>query len=96
MATVIRMQRAGSRNHPTYRVVVTDSRNRRDGRFIEKVGFYNPRSNPVLLEIDAERVKFWMERGAQPSDSVAALLKHQQAGTVAGLAHVPAAAKGSE
>ncbi|MCA9726408.1 MAG: 30S ribosomal protein S16 [Candidatus Eisenbacteria bacterium] len=82
MATVIRMQRAGSRNHPTYRVVVTDSRNRRDGRFIEKVGFYNPCSTPVMLDIDAERVKFWMERGAQPSESVAALLKRQQAGTL--------------
>jgi small subunit ribosomal protein S16 len=90
MATVIRMQRAGSRNHPTYRLVVTDSRNRRDGRFIEKVGFYNPRSNPVLLQIDEERVKFWVERGAQPSDSVAALLKHQQAGTISTLASAPA------
>jgi small subunit ribosomal protein S16 len=94
MATVIRMQRAGSRNHPTYRLVVTDSRNRRDGRFIEKVGFYNPRSNPVLLQIDAERVKHWIERGAQPSESVAALLKHQQAGTTASLS--PAAAKAPE
>jgi len=90
MATVIRMQRAGSRNHPTYRLVVTDSRNRRDGRFIEKVGYYNPRSNPVLLQIDAERVKFWVDRGAKPSDSVAALLKHQEAGTIPTLSAAPA------
>jgi small subunit ribosomal protein S16 len=76
------MQRAGSRNHPTYRVVVADSRTRRDGRFIEKVGFYNPCATPVLLQIDAERVKHWVERGAQPSESVRALLKHQRAGTV--------------
>jgi small subunit ribosomal protein S16 len=89
MATVIRMQRAGSRNHPTYRVVVCDSRMRRDGRFIEKVGHYDPRHKPVLLALDAERIRYWVEKGAQPSESVAALLKHQEKGTVGELTHQP-------
>lgn len=98
MATVIRMQRTGARNHPAYRVVVTDSRRARDGRFIEKVGYYNPRQVPVLLDIDRERVDYWINQGAKPSESVAALLKRIQRGTVGGLtapkpAKAPAPAK---
>ncbi len=91
MATMIRMQRAGARNHPTYRIVVTDSRNPRDGRFIEKVGFYNPRSNPVLINIDEERVSHWMGHGAKCSESVASLLKRQQEGKLGELTGVPKA-----
>lgn len=89
MSTVIRMQRSGGRNHPVYRVVVTDSRRARDGRFIEKIGYYNPRSNPILLELDQERVEHWLNHGAQPSESVAALLKRVQKGTVAELVAPP-------
>ncbi len=57
MSTKIRMQRAGSKNHPAYRVVVTDSRSPRDGRFIEKVGYYNPTLNPVMLSLAPGRLR---------------------------------------
>ena len=75
MSVVIRMQRAGGRNYPCFRVVVADSRRARDGRFLEKVGFYNPLSKPAQVQLDRERISFWMGNGARPSESVAALLK---------------------
>lgn len=75
----IRMSRGGSKKRPFYQIVVTDSRNRRDGRFIERVGFFNPvaRGNEESLRIDRERVDFWLGKGAQASDRVSSLLKAQ-------------------
>lgn len=74
---VIRLARGGAKKRPFYNIVVADSRNRRDGRFIERVGFYNPtaRGQEEKLRIDVERVKFWQSQGAQTSDRVASLLK---------------------
>lgn len=73
----IRMARGGAKKRPFYQIVVTDSRNRRDGRFIERVGFFNPvaRGNEERLRIDRERVEYWLSQGAQASDRVASLLK---------------------
>ena len=73
----IRMARGGAKKRPFYQIVVTDSRNRRDGRFIERVGFFNPvaRGNEERLRIDRERVDYWLSQGAKASDRVAALLK---------------------
>lgn len=80
---VIRLARGGSKNRPFFNVVVADSRNRRDGRFIERVGFYNPVATEgqegVRLQLD--RVTFWQDKGAQLSDAVAKLVKN--AGTAA-------------
>jgi small subunit ribosomal protein S16 len=74
---VIRLSRGGSKKSPFYNVVVADSRNRRDGRFIERVGFYNPsaKANAESLRIDAARVTHWTGNGAQMSDTVARLVK---------------------
>lgn len=73
----IRMARGGAKKRPFYQIVVTDSRNRRDGRFIERVGFFNPvaQGNEERLRIDRERVDYWLSQGAQASDRVATLLK---------------------
>ena len=77
MAVAIRLARGGSKKRPYYRIVVADSRNSRDGRFIEKVGTYNPllaKDSPERVKIDAERVSHWLSVGAQPSDRVARFL----------------------
>jgi small subunit ribosomal protein S16 len=74
MATAIRLARRGSKKRPTYRIVVTDSRNPRDGRFIESIGYYNPQQDPSVIEVDEAKAKKWMECGAQPSDTVRKLL----------------------
>jgi small subunit ribosomal protein S16 len=74
MATAIRLARRGSKKHPTYRIVVTDSRNPRDGRFIETIGYYNPQCEPSVIEVDEAKAKKWMACGAQPSDTVRKLL----------------------
>lgn len=71
---VIRMRRAGSKKRPFFRVVVTDSRAARDSSFVEILGHYNPRTKPALVQIDKERVSYWMSKGAQPSDSVRTLM----------------------
>jgi small subunit ribosomal protein S16 len=73
----IRLSRAGAKKRPFYHLVVTDSRNRRDGRYLERVGFFNPvgKDYEENLRIDLERVDYWVGQGAQPSDRVAALLK---------------------
>ena len=75
----IRMSRGGAKKRPFYQIVVTDSRNRRDGRFIERVGFFNPvaRGNEERLRVDRERVDYWLSQGAQTSERVASLLKAQ-------------------
>ena len=71
----IRLRRMGMKKVPFYRLVVTDSRNARDGRFIEEIGYYNPLTEPVDLKIDGERAKYWLGNGAQPTDTVRGLLK---------------------
>jgi len=71
----IRLRRVGSKKQPSYRVVVADSRSPRDGRFIEEIGFYNPRTEPETLRIDEARALHWLQIGAQPTDSAARLLK---------------------
>ena len=71
----IRMKRMGMKKEPFYRIVVIDSRNARDGRAIEELGYYNPVSDPVELKINDERAKYWLGVGAQPSDTVRGLLK---------------------
>lgn len=73
----IRLSRGGAKNRPFYHVVVTDSRSSRDGRYIERVGFFNPlaRGGEQRLVLDSERVQYWKANGAQPTDRVAKLIK---------------------
>ncbi len=71
----IRLRRMGSRNRPFYRVVVSDSRRVPTGRAVEEVGFYDPRKDPAEIKVDSERVKYWVDNGAQMSDSVRKLVK---------------------
>jgi small subunit ribosomal protein S16 len=80
MAVVIRLRRAGSRKRPFYHMVVADSRMRRDGRFIEAVGYYNPMSRPELIEFSEERIGEWIRKGAKPSDTVDQLMKRKKKG----------------
>lgn len=75
MAVRIRLTRVGATKQPTYRVVVADSRNARDGRSIETIGHYNPRMDPAEVVIDAEKAKKWLAQGAQPSDTVSRLFR---------------------
>ena len=75
MAVKIRLRRMGAKKAPFYRIVVADSRSPRDGRSIEEIGYFNPLKDPVDLVVDAEKAKKWMQNGAQPSDTVRALLK---------------------
>ena len=75
MAVKIRLRRMGAKKTPFYRVVVADSRYPRDGRFIEEIGYYNPLTDPKEIKIDAEKAKQWMANGAQPTETVKALLK---------------------
>ena len=76
MAVRIRLTRVGAKKQPAYRVVVTYSRNARDSRSIETIGHYNPRTEPVEFAVDAEKAKAWLAKGAQPSDTVARLLRN--------------------
>ena len=75
MAVKIRLRRMGAKKAPFYRVVVADSRYPRDGRFIEEIGTFNPLTDPAEIKIDAEKAKKWIGNGAQPTDTVKALLK---------------------
>ena len=75
MAVKIRLRRIGAKKAPFYRIVVADSRYPRDGRFIEEVGYYDPTKDPAVVKIDGEKVTKWMSNGAQPTDTVKALLK---------------------
>jgi small subunit ribosomal protein S16 len=70
----IRLRRMGAKKQPTYRFVVTDARAPRDGRFLEILGHYNPRTEPKTVVVDEERIKAWLAKGAQPSDPVRRLL----------------------
>ncbi|KMO50477.1 30S ribosomal protein S16 [Lacticaseibacillus rhamnosus] len=74
MAVKIRLKRMGSKRKPFYRIVVADSRSPRDGRFIEAVGYYNTLTNPVDLKLNEEDILNWLQKGAQPSDTVRNLL----------------------
>jgi len=75
LAVRIRLRRTGAKGQPSYRIVVADSRSPRDGRFIEIIGHYNPRTDPMTYEIKDERARYWLSEGAQPSDAVARLLE---------------------
>ena len=75
MAVKIRLRRMGAKKAPFYRIVVDDSRYPRDGRFIEELGYYDPTKEPSVLKVDDEKAKSWIANGAQPTDTVKALLK---------------------
>jgi small subunit ribosomal protein S16 len=75
MAVKIRLARHGAKKAPFYRIVVADSRSPRDGKFIDRIGTYNPRTQPSDIHVDAEKAKEWLEKGAQPTDQVRKLLK---------------------
>jgi small subunit ribosomal protein S16 len=75
MAVRIRLTRVGAKKQPTYRVIVADSRKARDSRSIETIGHYNPRTEPVEVNIDEEKARQWLAKGAQPSDTVARLFR---------------------
>lgn len=79
MAVKIRLRRVGKKKAPFYRVVVADSRYPSNGRFIEEIGTYNPLEKPSIFKIDTEKAKKWIENGAQPTDTVKALLKKNEA-----------------
>jgi len=73
----IRLRRTGSKKRPFFRVVVSEARSKKEGEFIEVLGFYNPRTKPAVVEINKERITHWISKGARPSDSVRTLLsKH--------------------
>ena len=77
MAVKIRLRRMGQKKAPFYRIVVADSRYPRDGRFIEELGYYDPTKEPSVVKIDGDKAKEWMANGAQPTDTVKALLKKE-------------------
>lgn len=75
MAVKIKLKRLGKIRSPHYRIIIADSRTRRDGRAIEEIGLYHPVQNPSRIEVNSERVQYWLGVGAQPTESVAAILK---------------------
>ena len=75
----IRLRRMGAKKAPFYRIVVADSAAPRDGKFIEEIGTYNPLATPSIINVDAERAQYWVKNGAQPTDTVKALLKKANA-----------------
>ncbi|MFB6609385.1 30S ribosomal protein S16 [Agromyces sp. NPDC056379] len=75
MAVKIRLKRLGKIRAPYYRIVVADSRTKRDGRVIEEIGKYHPTQNPSFIEVDSDRAQYWLSVGAQPTEQVAAILK---------------------
>lgn len=85
MATRIRLRRVGRKKQPVYRIVVTDKQNAREGRFVETLGHYNPRTEPATIKVDADKAREWLAQGATPSDTVRSLLKK------AGVFETPAA-----
>ncbi|MBC8019361.1 MAG: 30S ribosomal protein S16 [Verrucomicrobia bacterium] len=76
MATKIRLARAGAKKRPFYQIVVADERCRRDGRFIENMGTYDPTKNPAVVKLNEEKIIAWLGKGAQPTDTVRQLLKN--------------------
>ena len=77
MAVKIRLTRHGAKKRPFYRIVVADSESPRDGKYLENVGTYNPLVDPVEVSLKKERIKYWMDQGAKPSDTVKSLLKKE-------------------
>jgi len=77
MATKIRLQRHGRKSRPIFHIVVADHRSKRDGAFIEKLGIYNPNTNPATIDLNFERALHWVQTGAQPSDTARAILKYK-------------------
>ena len=77
MATKIRLQRRGRKGYAFYSIVVADARAPRDGKFIEKVGTYNPNTNPSTVDLNFDRALYWVEVGAQPTDTVRSILRHE-------------------
>ncbi|MDR3050258.1 MAG: 30S ribosomal protein S16 [Oscillospiraceae bacterium] len=75
MAVKIRLRRMGMKKKPFYRIVVADARSPRDGRAIEEIGYYNPLTQPAEIKVDNDRAQYWMQNGAQPTDTVRILLK---------------------
>lgn len=78
MAVKMRLRRMGAKHQPSYRIVVADSRSPRDGRYIDQVGFYNPRTEPATITLDREKAAEWLRKGAQPTETVEILLKKFQ------------------
>lgn len=89
MAVKIRLKRMGAKKAPFYRIVVADARSPRDGRFIESIGYYDSTTQPATVKIDAEKAVDWMQKGAQPTDTVKSLFKHD--GVMAKFAEAKAA-----
>jgi small subunit ribosomal protein S16 len=77
MAVKIRLARYGAKKKPFYRIVVTDSESPRDGKYLENVGTYNPLLDPAQVTLQSERIQYWMDQGAKPSDTVRSLLKRE-------------------
>lgn len=77
MAVKLRLRRMGKKNQPIYKMVAADSRSPRDGKFLEAVGFYNPLTNPHTLELKEDRIMYWLNVGAQPTDTVKSLLRQK-------------------
>ena len=77
MATKIRLQRGGRKGYAVYRIVIADARAPRDGRFTEKIGMYNPNTNPATVDLNFERALYWVETGAQPTDTVRNILRRE-------------------
>lgn len=71
----IRLTRMGAKKKPFYRIVVAERRSKRDGKFVEALGYYDPRRNPAEIKLDRERLDYWIERGAQPTETVRSLIK---------------------
>ena len=87
----IRLMRMGAKKSPSYRVVVKEKLSKRDGAYVENVGFYNPTRDPAEVRLDMERVNYWIERGAQPTDTVRQLIRQQARAASAEAAEQPAA-----
>ena len=90
----IRLRRMGAKKNPYYRIVVADSKSPRDGRFIEEIGSYNPLTSPSEIKVNLERAQYWIKNGAQPTDTVKALIKKAGASGPVADASVPAAETG--
>ncbi len=82
----LRLTRMGAKGQPHYRIVVQEARSKRDGRYVENVGHYNPLTEPSTIVVNEDRVRYWLSVGAQPTDSVASLLKRAGFSAVAGAA----------
>ena len=97
MALIIRLRRLGARHKPFFRIAVTEAATARDGRFLEELGWYDPKKEGLNSKIDVERVQHWLSKGAKPSDTVRSILKrHSQRGSAAAAPAAPAAPAAAE